>query len=70
MASYPVEAIAEALYHALVAAEHAGYCPARHSRLYDEERRVWGPPDPARHCECGRDAALARYEARREAAVR
>ena len=60
-------ALAEALYQALAAAGHAGYCPARLGSLYDEEASRWGNSDPAWRCTCGREAALAEYEAWRHA---
>jgi len=54
--------LARDLYHALAAAGHAPWCRAALSAGYDEDTGHWAPPA----CTCGRDAALARYEAVRQ----
>jgi len=63
----PLAEICAVLYQALAAAGHAGYCPARLGPIYDESSSQWGKADLAAVCTCGREAALARYEARKQA---
>jgi hypothetical protein len=58
--------IAHLLYQALAASGHAAYCPAQLGPLYDESAGRWGGPGLTPECNCGRDAALAAYEAWRE----
>jgi len=53
-----VEALCRELYYVLLSTGHAPYCRAALSVGYDEARGVWHPPD----CDCGREAALERYE--------
>ena len=55
--------IAHTLYQGLAASGHAAYCPARLGPLYDEERGHWGDGGSISECSCGRDSALAAYEA-------
>lgn len=55
--------IARTLYQGLAASGHAAYCPAHLGPLYDEEEGHWGDRGSIPECSCGRDAALAAYEA-------
>lgn len=60
---FSAEYLAHHLYQALAASGHAAYCPAHLGPLYDEEEGRWGDLGHSRECTCGRDSALAKYEA-------
>jgi hypothetical protein len=55
--------IAHRLYQALAASGHAAYCPAQLGPLYDESAGRWGGQGLTPECSCGRDDALAAFEA-------